>query len=70
MLPFTLTAAPFRKPVPDIVSVGLPVTSGLGLMAVIAGPAGSRFTYTAPMVLSAAAASTRMLAVGILDGAV
>ena len=70
MFPFISAVAPFWKPIPVIVNVGLPVTSGLGLMAVIVGPTGSRFTYVHPIVLSAATASMRMLAAGILDGAV
>ena len=54
-----------------MVSWGLPVGMGLGLMALMAGPAASIFTYSTPIVVpSEASASTRTLTVGIAAGAV
>ncbi len=61
---------PGLNPVPVMVTVKLPVGIGLGDAEMRMGPAGSRFTYTAPRVfLSEASASMRMLAEGILAGA-
>ena len=42
--PLKLTMAPFTKLVPVKVTVKFPVGTGLGVMELIEGPAGSTFT--------------------------
>jgi hypothetical protein len=67
--PLKLTVAPDLNPVPVMVTENAPVGIGTGLIAVIAGPAGSIFTYWTPSVLpSEATASTSVLTVGITAG--